>query len=297
MGGHQHAKNPRQVRQKHVYGPPQVCSFARGIGVNRVTTEATVKDKVVAIGEDFWNIRGSFKLAGLVDLGTQSSLVKLHSGNFVLLDAYTFEGEVLDEVMRLTSGGERVEAVINLHPFHTVHVEAVAKLFPTARQYGTSRHHKIVSEVTWEPELVETAAFQEIYDQDFLFSVPRGVELVPSNDKVHFASVLAYHKKSRTLHVDDTLTWLDVPLVGGLKFHPTLKWALEPRHGAADEFEAWLDELASLSEEIDHLCTAHTKPLPPQGDGKETIASQIKEAIDDAQDVLKKHRARHSKNA
>lgn len=254
-----------------------------------------MKDKLVAIGDDFWNIRGSFKLAGLVDLGTQSSLVRLQSGNFVLLDAYAFEGEILEEVMRLTSGGEKIEAVINLHPFHTVHVEEVSKLFPSARQYGTSRHPQEVPSVNWEPERVEDAAFHELYAQDFLFSVPRGVAFVPSNEKVHFASVLAYHKRSRTLHVDDTLTWLDLPLVGGLKFHPTLKWALEPRKGAADEFEAWLEELASLSDTIDHLCTAHTKSLPPQGTAKEerSIAERIKEAITDAKKVAESHRTQY----
>ena len=253
------------------------------------------EDKLVAIAEDFWNIRGSFKLASLVDVGTQSSLVRLQSGNFVLLDAYTLEGEILEEVMRLTSGGERVEAIINLHPFHTVHVEAVARQFPLARLYGTARHPQEVPEVTWQPERVEEEAFQQLYSHDFLFSVPRGVELVPSNEKVHFASVLAYHKKSRTLHVDDTLTWIDLPLVGGLKFHPTLKWALEQRRGAADEFEAWLTELASLSQRVEHLCTAHTKHLPPQGASSEEpdIASRIQGAIEDAREIAAQHRAQY----
>lgn len=250
-----------------------------------------MKDRLVAMGEGFWNIRGTFKLAGLIDLGTQSSLVRLGSGDFVLLDAYAFEGEVLEEVMRLTSGGERIEAVIHLHPFHTVHVEEVARRFPHAKQYGTRRHHSEAPEVEWEPELVNDTSFQELYE-DFLFTVPRGVALIPSNDKVHFSSVLAYHKRSRTLHVDDTLTWIDMPLVGGLKFHPTLKWALEPRAGAADEFEAWLDELATLSEQIEHLCTAHTKPLPPQGQDR-PIASRIKEAIEEARKVASEHRAQH----
>ena len=34
----------------------------------------------IRVSEGFWNIRGSFKIAGVIDVGTQASLVRLTSG-------------------------------------------------------------------------------------------------------------------------------------------------------------------------------------------------------------------------
>lgn len=44
-------------------------------------------DRIVEISEDFWNIRGSFKIGGLLDIGTQASLARLGDGRYVLLDS------------------------------------------------------------------------------------------------------------------------------------------------------------------------------------------------------------------
>ena len=81
-------------------------------------------DELIQIADGFWNIRGSFKIAGLIDVGTQMSLVQLRSGDFVLLDSYALSGEVERQVRALTDGGRAVRAILNLHPFHTVHVPA-----------------------------------------------------------------------------------------------------------------------------------------------------------------------------
>ena len=36
--------------------------------------------RILKLSADFWNIRGSFKLGGLLDIGTQASLLRLASG-------------------------------------------------------------------------------------------------------------------------------------------------------------------------------------------------------------------------
>ena len=48
---------------------------------------APLPSNVIEVAEGFWNIRGSFKIAGLYDLGTHASLVRRASGKLVLLDA------------------------------------------------------------------------------------------------------------------------------------------------------------------------------------------------------------------
>jgi hypothetical protein len=250
------------------------------------------EEKIVEISEEFWNIRGVHEMGGLVDIGTQSSLVRLGSGAFVLLDAYTLEGEVGARVMERTRGGQDIEAVLHLHPFHTVHAAALARQLPHARHFGTSRHPEEVPEVDWEDTLVDDPELHARYADDLIFSVPRGVTLVPDHDAVHFSSVLVIHPGSRTLHVDDTLSFVDLPLVGGLAFHPTLRWALEPRAGAADDFRAWARELIALCQDVDHLCTAHGAALPPDADDGRPIAARIEDALSSVEGVLDGHSRR-----
>ncbi|HAR74974.1 MAG TPA: hypothetical protein DCR60_01905, partial [Psychrobacter sp.] len=84
-----------------------------------------------------WSIRGSFIKNGILDIGNQCALVKLQSGRFILLDSYTLTGDVREQVMALTNEGRDVEAVLNVHPFHTVHCAQVAKDFPQAIFYGS----------------------------------------------------------------------------------------------------------------------------------------------------------------
>jgi hypothetical protein len=58
---------------------------------------------IIHVGEGFWNIRGSYKIGGLVDVGTQASLARLASGNFVLLDSYSFNSETRRKVAEMKS--------------------------------------------------------------------------------------------------------------------------------------------------------------------------------------------------
>ncbi|WP_370587245.1 hypothetical protein [Psychrobacter sp. JCM 18900] len=55
-----------------------------------------------------------------------------------LLDSYTLTGDVRQQVMALTNDGQNVEAVLNIHPFHTVHCAQMAEDFPQATFYGSS---------------------------------------------------------------------------------------------------------------------------------------------------------------
>jgi hypothetical protein len=211
-----------------------------------------MSDQLLQIGEKFWNVRGSYRIAGLLNVGTQMSLVRLHKGGYVLLDSYRLEADIRERLLSLTDGGREVTAVLNLHPFHTMHVRSIATQFPDAKLYGTRRHVARADDLRWEACHTEDPELGELFADDFVFSVPRGVDFIPENEKLHFASVLAFHLHSKTLHVDDTLTWVPLPIVGGLKFHPALGSVLQKRAGAVAEFRQWTAELTRLCANVEH---------------------------------------------
>ena len=213
-------------------------------------------------------MRGSLRIGGVFDVGTQCSLVRLANGNFVFLDSYTLTDAIRAEVDALTDGGARVEAIINVHPFHTLHCEWMHRAFPQAKLYGTARHLEHLPDLPWESLRCEDDALAQRSADDFAFSIPRGVVLVSDDESVHFSSVLMLHRASATLHVDDTFVYLRkgfplnlLPFTGRLGFHPTLAKALEPRAGAADAFRDWAIGLGVDWADTRRIAAAHNAVL------------------------------------
>jgi len=257
-------------------------------------------DRVETITEDFHNIRGSFRIAGLLDIGTQASLVRLADGRFVMLDSYTLTGEVADFVARLTDDGARLAAIINVHPFHTVHVRDAHRRFPEARLYGTQRHADEAPELPWQPLRTEDPAMWAEFDGELEFTVPDGVHFVHRNDNVHFSSVLVRHVASNTVHVDDTLSYGKVPWVlrwTGISelfaFHPTLGMALEARPGAATDFRTWAQDLATRWRDVTTMCAAHIGiwRAPEGSDG--AFQAEVENALARVASVLDAHDDEH----
>jgi hypothetical protein len=255
---------------------------------------------MIRVAHDFWNIRGSFKIAGIVDVGTQVSLVKSKSGKFVFLDAYTLGDDVSKEVYALTNGGADIEAILNLHPFHTIHVRRMHEQFPNAKLYGTARHVSRFPELPWQPQLTEGAELHAMFADDFEFSVPRGVDFISSNENVHFSSVLAFHVASKTIHVDDTLMYIQFPKllrafgqVDLLSFHPTLARALEKRAGASADFRHWAEELVERWRDAQNLCAAHSAVLTADRNRGVSIHARILRALDRVGRTLDAHERKH----
>ncbi len=256
--------------------------------------------QIQQLADNFWNIRGSFKIGGVLDIKTHCSLVKLASGKFVFLDAYTLPTKVKREVDKLTDNGADIEAIINLHPFHTVHVSAMQQQYPRAKLYGTARHVALLPELPWEADLTESDALQARYAADLEFSIPAGVDFISSNDKIHFSSVLVFHPASRTIHVDDTLMYLRLPraaamigVQGPLVFHPTLGSALLRQAGAARAFRQWASTLAEKWSDAENLCAAHTGNLLRQGSAGDSIAERIERALHKVDRVLARHESKY----
>lgn len=263
-----------------------------------MSSEQAPRD-VIEVGDGFWNIRGSYKLKGVVELGTQTSLVRLASGRYVFLDAYALPAATRRWVDALTGGGDAIEGILNLHPFHTLHVRAMHAQYPSARLYGTARHIERFGDLPWEEARTEDRALHARFADDLDFSVPRGVELISSDENVHFSSVLAFHRASKTLHVDDTLLYLRMPSVvrllkrDALRFHPTLAKVLEPRAGAAEDFRGWARELVERTRDVDNVCAAHSAVLLGRKYRGAPIPARIEAALEGVEGTLRSHEGRH----
>ena len=251
--------------------------------------------ELIDCGDGFLSIRGHFKAGGLIDVGTQAALVELEPGRFVFLDSYTLDDEALRRILAMTGNGEQVEAIINLHPFHTLHCRWMHETFPKAKLFGTQRHHDKLPDLPWESDRCEAAELHARYDQWFDFSVPDGVLLVCDSESVHFSSILARHRRSGTIHVDDTLSFIDkgfplslLPITGQLNFHPTLAKALKPEAGAADRFAHWARTLARDWSNAKRVACAHNAIVPLRNG---EFTRRVLLALERVKPVLDKHRA------
>lgn len=249
------------------------------------------------LADNFWTFRGDFKVAGVINLGTHMSLLRRANGKFLLLDSYDLDESDRDALLSLTDGGRAIEAVLNVHPFHTLHCAAIHKLLPQARLFGTRRHHAQATDLPWEAEFIEDTATQEAFAGDLAFSVPEGVDFVCDDDSVHVASVLVRDRQSGIVHVDDTINVLAAPGLLGkllpqskLKFHPQLSKALQKRPGAADDYARWARDLAEDWAETSVVCAAHSsiRKLPRGG-----WRSEVLDALAAADKTLSQHRSAH----
>jgi len=255
-----------------------------------------VAQKTIEIGSGFWNIRGSFKIGGVVDIGTHASLIQRDNGKFVFLDSLTLRASVRRKIMELTEDGAKVEAILNLHPFHTIHVKRMHALFPDAALYGTSRHIEKAPDLPWKKTTTDDAKLHKQFADILEFSVPEGVDFISDNENVHFSSVLAYHRASRTIHSDDTLMCLKPPLLTRVilpsrlvSFHPTLRQALEKRARASTDFLAWAERLIEDWGDATTLCAAHNDVLTVTMLKGETLRVRLAKALTKVKTALKAH--------
>ena len=257
---------------------------------------ATMRPHIIQVADDFWNIRGSFKIGRVIDIGTQASLVRRGNGRFVFLDSYALSDEVEREALELTNGGKDVEAIVNVHPFHTVFARKMHERFPHAKLYGTARHVSRLPELPWKELRTEDPELHAMFSDDFDFTVPRGVDFISANENVHFSSVLVLHRASKTIHVDDTLMYVRLPpmvrpfgLTDAMSFHPTLGKALEKRAGAARDFRDWAEELTERWQDAENLCAAHTAALTAPKNRGASIPDRLVKALGKADRTLTAH--------
>ena len=248
------------------------------------------------LAKNFWNFRGVFRIAKLIDVGTQMSLVRRPNGRFLLLDSYAVTGADRESLLALTGQGAEIDAILNVHPFHTLHCRAVHALAPGARLIGTQRHREEAPDLPWAEGTIEDSAVQAAFPE-LDFTIPAGLALVTGDTAVHAGSVLVRDRSSGIVHVDDTLNILSAPGLlrhllpqSRLRFHPSLGKALQERPGAADDFAAWARDLAERWSGTRTVCAAHSavRHLPALG-----WRDEITRALDDSAATLDAHRSQH----
>lgn len=253
---------------------------------------------VVTVGDGFWNLRGALKLGGVINIGTHASLVRRQNGRYLILDACKLEPDARELVDRETDGGERIDAVLHLHPFHTLFAASLHEIYPKAKVYGTARHRERCPTVPWQAETTDQPSLHELFADDLDFMVPRGVDFIPTNQNLHFSSVLAFHRASKTLHVDDTLNYIRLPWPirvfkrDHLSFHPSLAQVLERRAGAARDFRAWTQELLERTRSVENLVAAHMSTLVGRAPDGPALAERIEIAVRAVDGKLAAHERR-----
>ncbi len=253
---------------------------------------------VVPVGDGFWNLRGEMKLGGVIDIGTHASLVRRRNGRYLILDACKLEPEARELVDRETDGGELIDAVLHLHPFHTLFAAALHEIYPKAKLYGTARHRERCPTLPWQPETTDQPSLHQLFADDLDFMVPRGIDFIPSNQSLHFSSVLAFHRASKTLHVDDTLNYIRLPWPirvikrDHLSFHPSLSQVLERRAGAARDFRAWTQELLERTRSVENLVAAHMSTLVGRAPDDSPLVRLFEIAIRAIEEKLATHERR-----
>ncbi|GAB1595638.1 hypothetical protein [Lysobacter claricitrinus] len=249
------------------------------------------------LADTFWNLRGTYRVAGVLNIGTHMSLVRRDDGRFVAIDGCGLDDAQRTAVMALTDNGARVDAVVHVHPFHTMHVEATQRLFPSAALHGTARHRARFPSLPWSDVPVEAWTGDHPFADVFDLSVPDGVDFVCANERVHVASVLVRHRPSGIVHVDDTLNVLAAQGVlkkllpqSSLRMHPMLGEALKKTAGATRAYSAWATALASRWADTRIVCAAHSavRHLPAGG-----FEREVRAALDNVAPTLERHRARY----
>jgi len=257
--------------------PLKVISFLTGTSMFSSITPLIAKIGIMAqahspqlhlIAPGFWNVRTSFKLFKIIDIGTHMSVIQLRNGNFLVVDTVEMNDKLKKELDDLTNNGTKIEAVIAVHPFHTLAFPAFYKLYPEAKYYGTPRHLRNLKDINWSGQLDDNKEILSKWEPEVELRIPAGAEYVhPQPEKTnHFVSVFTYHRDSKTLHVDDTLMYADNPGIlfrlfgiktGSAMFHPSIKDdGLYPTPEAPLQFRDWMKKILE-DWDFENLCTAH----------------------------------------
>lgn len=132
------------------------------------------KNVLYEVAKNFWNIRVSFKvLIGLIDVGSHMSLIRLNNGNFLVIDTVTLNDQLKSSIDQLTDNGKKIEAVIAVHPFHTLAFPAFYQAYPNAQYYGTPRHLRRLTQIPWAGSL-DDCQIRKKWEPEVEMRIPAG---------------------------------------------------------------------------------------------------------------------------
>jgi hypothetical protein len=229
---------------------------------------------------------------GLLDIGTHMSIVQLQNGRFVAIDTIQLTPAIKQEIDALTQNGTQFDAVIATHPYHTVFFRPFYNAYPNTRYYGTPRHLRTISEIPWAGNVNDEYTRKQ-WEPDLEMRIPAGSEFVNPlpPDTNHFSNVFVYHRKSRSIHNDDTILYSSHPgfLIslagfkdGSMSFHPSIKSVgLFPTPDAPRQFREWV--LGIIRDwDFDNILSAHN------GNKIGGAKQQLMETLQKAEKLLNK---------
>jgi hypothetical protein len=217
-----------------------------------------------------------------IDIGTHMSFIRLSTGKFVVVDCIDLSNPaVKKEVDILTENGALIEAVLGVHPFHTLFFPVFQKLYPLASYYGTPRHLRNFPDMNWTGSLgdEDTRALWE--SEGVFMRIPAGAEFeFPPAEDVHFSSVVVFHSGSKTLHVDDTINYFHgagwILRLLGKKDHLMEFWPLEKGLNHTKEspelFKEWVEQILH-DWDFENICAAHNNAT--RGDAKRLLEAAL----------------------
>ena len=163
----------------------------------------------------------------------------------------------------LTDGGKLIEAVVATHAFHTLFFAPFNKLYPGLTYYGTPRHLRRITEITWSGNLIDGHIRSKWETEGISMRIPEGSEFENPVEDNHFVGVFVLHQGSKTLFIDDTLMYYTnlgcflrcLLRSNSLDFHPSLySNGLSPTSEAPLLFLEWIRKL-NAEWEFDNICT------------------------------------------
>lgn len=134
------------------------------------------KNELYEIGPGFWNVRGRFKILKIIDIETQMSIIQLRNGKFLVIDTVEMNDRLRQEIDQLTHRGEKIEAVIATHPFHTLAFPAFYQLYPKPAYYGTPRHLRRLTDIPWKGNL-DDCEVRKKWEPEVEMRIPAGCSL------------------------------------------------------------------------------------------------------------------------
>ena len=207
---------------------------------------------LLPVGENFYNLRSSLYMFKFVNIGTQMSFIRLSSGKFLVVDCIDLSSKAVKaEVDQLTENGSLIEAVLGVHPFHTLFFPSFRKMYPNASYYGTPRHLRNLPDMNWSGSLGDEST-RSLWEEEGIFMrIPDGAEFENPREDVHFSSVVLFHSPSKTLHVDDTINYfenssLPLRLLGkkdGLMEFWMLEKGLDHTSDSPVKFKTWVERI------------------------------------------------------
>lgn len=113
------------------------------------------------------------------------SIIGLRNGRYLIVDTIPLDAHLKQQIDQLTDNGNKIEAVLATHPFHTLAFPAFHQAYPNAPYYGTPRHLRNLPDIKWVGDLNDCATRNK-WSPEIEMRIPDGMPTT----RVHFIILL-----------------------------------------------------------------------------------------------------------